>query len=331
LGPRNERTIGASAGTSGGGRSPAGPEHRLAGWLGGRRLQPVRAHLAAGRYLPDYGNPLDRWLVAPLLRLLPRRRVEASISRTSLEGTARALDPMAAFRACRTGRPYPRWVTRLGHVAFFGGSDRVLRTARPGSSAPGPGRARKRGRKNAPGWSPRQAAASCSHRQPAPAAHPPPAVMAAQPATAAAGRCRSARDSPRHTARRDHAGAGDQRQPSQGPHRPVRAQHRISQLESSSARAVRQVWKSAGTATARRVARHQRHALASCPSRPSFDDPLSFGEKNDHAEAVLTRSDTPGTPAQDQQTAPASAAQVKRQAKTLRNGSRLGHFAGYAT
>jgi hypothetical protein len=38
---------------------------------------------------------------------------------------------------------------------------------------------------------------------------------------------------------------------------------------------------------------------------------------NDHAEAALIRGDTPGTPAQDQQTAQASAGQVKEQAKSL--------------
>src|SRR3974377_1022549 len=48
--------------------------------------------MAPGRYLPEYGNPLDRWLVVPVLRLLPRRRVAAMQARSSLEGTVRALD-----------------------------------------------------------------------------------------------------------------------------------------------------------------------------------------------------------------------------------------------
>ena len=41
----------------------------------------------SGRYLPEYGNPLDRWLIAPLMRLMPRRAVEAEAwsGRTSLE------------------------------------------------------------------------------------------------------------------------------------------------------------------------------------------------------------------------------------------------------
>ena len=48
-----------------------------------------------------------------------------------------------------------------------------------------------------------------------------------------------------------------------------------------------------GTATARRAARHRRHLLASCPSRPSFGDRCPLARTHDHAEAVLTHRDTP--------------------------------------
>jgi hypothetical protein len=48
--------------------------------------------------------------------------------------------------------------------------------ASPGSSAPVPCHARRRGRTAAPGWWPRPAAASCSHPPPAAAAHQPTAV-----------------------------------------------------------------------------------------------------------------------------------------------------------
>ncbi len=39
---------------------------------------PVYVHeaelpMAAGRYLPEYGMPLDRWVIMPIMRLLPRR------------------------------------------------------------------------------------------------------------------------------------------------------------------------------------------------------------------------------------------------------------------
>ena len=82
----------------------AGPALELAR----RRDLPVLVHpcelpLAPGGYLPEYGNPLDRWLIAPVLRLMPRRKVAAMVSRSSLKGTAQAFDPAAAFPACRTG------------------------------------------------------------------------------------------------------------------------------------------------------------------------------------------------------------------------------------
>jgi hypothetical protein len=43
----------------------------------------------------------------------------------------------------------------------------------------------------------------------------------------------------------------------------------------------------------------------------------SLARTHDHAEAVLTHHDTPGTPVQDPQNASASARQVKEQAKSL--------------
>ena len=80
-------------------------------------------------------------------------------------------------------------------------------TASRGSSGLAPSRGRRRGRTADPGWSPRPAAASCSHPPPASGGHQPPVATAARPGSCAAARNRSARDSPRHTARRDRAGA----------------------------------------------------------------------------------------------------------------------------
>jgi glyoxylase-like metal-dependent hydrolase (beta-lactamase superfamily II) len=92
---------------------------------------PVQVHpdemvLAPGGYLPEYGNPLDRWLIAPVLRLLPRRAVEASRSRTSLEGAARAFDPAAGVPGLPDWQAVPTPGHTPGHVAFFRGKDRVL-------------------------------------------------------------------------------------------------------------------------------------------------------------------------------------------------------------
>jgi glyoxylase-like metal-dependent hydrolase (beta-lactamase superfamily II) len=76
--------------------------------------------------LEQYANPLDRWIVLPLLRALGRRRIASMLSQTSLEEVCQPFDP-------RTGVPVlPDWTCvqtpghSPGHVAFFRASDRVL-------------------------------------------------------------------------------------------------------------------------------------------------------------------------------------------------------------
>jgi glyoxylase-like metal-dependent hydrolase (beta-lactamase superfamily II) len=81
---------------------------------------------AAGGYEPAYAHPLDRWVVAPLLRLMPRRKLQALQARDSLEGIAVASDPAASLPGL------PEWECILtpghtpGHAAFFRRSDGVL-------------------------------------------------------------------------------------------------------------------------------------------------------------------------------------------------------------
>jgi len=84
--------------------------------------------LALGGYQPEYASPLDRWLIAPVLRLVPRRMVEASRSRNSLEGTARAFDPAAGVPGLPDWQAVPTPGHTPGHLAFFRGKDRVLIT-----------------------------------------------------------------------------------------------------------------------------------------------------------------------------------------------------------
>ena len=91
-------------------------------------VHPSELPLAPGGYLPEYANPLDRWLIAPILRLMPRRKVEASLSRNSLQGTARAFDPAAGVPGLPDWQAVPTPGHTPGHVAFFRGSDRVLIT-----------------------------------------------------------------------------------------------------------------------------------------------------------------------------------------------------------
>jgi len=91
-------------------------------------VHPRELALASGRYLPQYANPLDRWLIAPLLALRPRRAVAASASRNSLEGTARAFDPVAGAPGLPDWQVVPTPGHTPGHVAFFRSKDRVLIT-----------------------------------------------------------------------------------------------------------------------------------------------------------------------------------------------------------
>lgn len=95
---------------------------------------PVYAHavelpLAVDRNLATverFANPLDRWLILPLLRAMPRRRVEAMLERESLEGVARALDPDGTVPGLPGWKSMPTPGHSPGHVAFFRESDRVL-------------------------------------------------------------------------------------------------------------------------------------------------------------------------------------------------------------
>lgn len=91
-------------------------------------VHPSEMVLAPGGYMPEYANPLDRWLIAPLLRLMPPRVVEASRSRNSLEGSARAFDPAAGVPGLPDWQAVSTPGHTPGHVAFFRGEDRVLIT-----------------------------------------------------------------------------------------------------------------------------------------------------------------------------------------------------------
>jgi glyoxylase-like metal-dependent hydrolase (beta-lactamase superfamily II) len=96
-------------------------------------VQPDELPLAPGGILPAYANPLDRWLldrwlIGPMLRLLPRRKVEAMLAEDSLEHTAVAFDPVAGVPGLPDWECVPTPGHTPGHVAFFRGRDRVLIT-----------------------------------------------------------------------------------------------------------------------------------------------------------------------------------------------------------
>ena len=83
----------------------------------------VRGDMATFR---EYGHPLDRWVVLPMLRLMGKKRGGAIMSKAGVADLVQAFDPAAAPPGL------PDWEAVLspghtpGHVAFFRRSDRVL-------------------------------------------------------------------------------------------------------------------------------------------------------------------------------------------------------------
>jgi glyoxylase-like metal-dependent hydrolase (beta-lactamase superfamily II) len=101
--------------------------HLAAAWDVPVFVHPLEVPMAGG-YVPQYANALDRRVVLPLLRLLPRRSRDRVLTGNSLSGVVRPLDP------ARPPPGLPDWtcVSAPGHtpgsVAFFRPPDRLLVT-----------------------------------------------------------------------------------------------------------------------------------------------------------------------------------------------------------
>ena len=76
----------------------------------------------------EYANPLDRWVILPLLRLLGSKRTEAMVSQASFKDVARPLDLVAELPGLPDWEAVPTPGHTPGHVAFFRRADRVLIT-----------------------------------------------------------------------------------------------------------------------------------------------------------------------------------------------------------
>ena len=200
----------------------------------------------------------------------PSRQCPAAISRVDdLAELGRRSPRSRRHRGPAGPRPAPR-SRRCGPAP----ARRRPSTASPGSSAPGPSRGRstwqnsRSGLVAAPGPQP----VADIGGQPDPPVRPGP-QRKASPASDRRSRPMSTR--PRFTASYKRAVTAPvlrhQRQPGQhpAPARPRTAPHRPAPTAHPPGRSGRH-GNRAGTATARRAARHRRHLLASCPSRPSF-------------------------------------------------------------
>jgi glyoxylase-like metal-dependent hydrolase (beta-lactamase superfamily II) len=75
-----------------------------------------------------YANPLDRWIILPLLRLMPRRRVESMLSKSSLKDVVQGFDPNVTIPGLPDWECIPTPGHTPGHVAYFRPSDRFLVT-----------------------------------------------------------------------------------------------------------------------------------------------------------------------------------------------------------
>ncbi|MBN1320209.1 MAG: MBL fold metallo-hydrolase [Thermoleophilia bacterium] len=73
-----------------------------------------------------YANPLDRWLVLPIMRMMGKRRAQEIIDQSSFKEAARALDPDADLPGLADWEFIPTPGHTPGHIAFFRQRDRVL-------------------------------------------------------------------------------------------------------------------------------------------------------------------------------------------------------------
>jgi glyoxylase-like metal-dependent hydrolase (beta-lactamase superfamily II) len=89
-------------------------------------VHPEEMRFAPGRYLPEYANPLDRWVVGPLTRLVPPSRLEAWQAKGSLEGHAVAFAPAAGVPGLPEWECIPTPGHTPGHLALLRAGDGVL-------------------------------------------------------------------------------------------------------------------------------------------------------------------------------------------------------------
>jgi glyoxylase-like metal-dependent hydrolase (beta-lactamase superfamily II) len=75
-------------------------------------VHPDEIPLASGKLIPEYFNPLDRWLIVPLMKLMPRQVLESKLSEASLADAACAIDPDAGV----PGLPDWQCIPTPGHT-----------------------------------------------------------------------------------------------------------------------------------------------------------------------------------------------------------------------
>lgn len=87
-------------------------------------VHPAEMPQAPGKLLDEYANPLDRWVMRPLLKLLP----EGSIQESDMTGVVRPFDPAAGVPGLPGWRCVPTPGHTPGHIALLREADGVLLT-----------------------------------------------------------------------------------------------------------------------------------------------------------------------------------------------------------
>ncbi|RKO19321.1 MBL fold metallo-hydrolase [Pseudarthrobacter phenanthrenivorans] len=85
-------------------------------------VHPAELPQAPGQLLDEYANPLDRWVLRPLLKVLPPGTMPA----TDMSGVVRPFDPAGGVPGLRDWTCVPTPGHTPGHVALFRESDGVL-------------------------------------------------------------------------------------------------------------------------------------------------------------------------------------------------------------
>lgn len=78
---------------------------------------------SAGRWTPP---PLDRWIILPMVRAMPKRARETMLSESSFKEVVRAFEPGSPLPGLPDWECLPTPGHTPGHVAFFRPADRVL-------------------------------------------------------------------------------------------------------------------------------------------------------------------------------------------------------------
>lgn len=75
-----------------------------------------------------FTNPLDRWIILPMRRIMGQKRREAILAGSSLRGIAEVFEPEAELPGLPDWKYIPTSGHAPGHVAFFRRQDRVMIT-----------------------------------------------------------------------------------------------------------------------------------------------------------------------------------------------------------